>query len=90
MAVRAELLLALWCAAAVLALCRAMPVELGTTEGDWRLVWSDEFSGTALNTSLWTAKDSPGLLSNHVRLAARCTASAFLTVGSRRASRNRS
>jgi len=30
----------------------------------WKLVWSDEFSGNALDTSKWTARSQPGFANN--------------------------
>ena len=43
----------------------ALPAEFGP-ESDWTLYWSDEFDGTALNTSTWTCKT--GTHTSQVRL----------------------
>lgn len=34
--------------------------EAAATDGNWQLVWNDEFSGTSLDTSKWSMTDSYG------------------------------
>lgn len=42
--------------------CGGNPTEVGT--GDWTLVWSDEFDGTALDTGKWSAQVGDGCALN--------------------------
>ncbi len=39
----------------------AAPTDTSIDRGAWKLVWSDEFEGTSIDTSIWNVSDAPGV-----------------------------